>query len=119
MNPLLPLVSPHNGKEETHHAPDHRYPFASQKTSSVVQEKLMRGVFTRTPAAPIVTSRLPETLEQGGDLLSTMLREGAQRLVAEAVQIEFEEFWRALPVSGSKTGVQQWCETAFSPSVRC
>lgn len=30
--------------------------------------------------------------EQGQDLLSTMLREGAQRLVAEAVQIEFDEF---------------------------
>ena len=29
---------------------------------------------------------------QGQDLLSTMLREGAQRLVAEAVQIEFDEF---------------------------
>ena len=32
---------------------------------------------------------------QGQDLLSTMLRDGAQRLVAQAVQVEFEEFlWR-------------------------
>jgi len=29
---------------------------------------------------------------QGQDLLSTMLRDGAQRLVAQAVQVEFEEF---------------------------
>ena len=28
----------------------------------------------------------------GKDLLSTMLRDGAQRLVAQAVQAEFEEF---------------------------
>jgi transposase-like protein len=29
---------------------------------------------------------------EGQDLLSTMLREGAQRLIAEAVQVEFDEF---------------------------
>lgn len=37
----------------------------------------------------VVELRRPET---GRDLLSTMLREGAQRLVADAVQTEFEEF---------------------------
>ena len=31
-------------------------------------------------------------LAQEPDLLSTMLRDGAQRLVAQAVQAEFEEF---------------------------
>ena len=37
----------------------------------------------------VVELRRPE---QGQDLLSAMLREGAQRLVAQAVQAEFEEF---------------------------
>ena len=37
----------------------------------------------------VVEFRKPE---QGRDLLSAMLREGAQRLVAEAVQAEFDEF---------------------------
>jgi putative transposase len=36
----------------------------------------------------VVQLRQPE----GQDLLSTMLREGAQRLIAEALQIEFDEF---------------------------
>ena len=36
----------------------------------------------------VVPLRQPE----GQDLLSTMLREGAQRLIAEALQIEFDEF---------------------------
>jgi transposase-like protein len=37
----------------------------------------------------VVELRKPE---QGQDLLSTMLRDGAQRLVAQAVQAEFDEF---------------------------
>ena len=36
----------------------------------------------------VVQLRQPE----GEDLLSTMLREGAQRLIAEALQVEFDEF---------------------------
>ena len=36
----------------------------------------------------VVPLRQPE----GQDLLSTMLREGAQRLIAEALQVEFDEF---------------------------
>ena len=36
----------------------------------------------------VVPLRQPE----GQDLLSTMLREGAQRLIAEALQAELEEF---------------------------
>ena len=36
----------------------------------------------------VVQLRQPE----GQDLLSTMLREGAQRLIAEALQAEFDEF---------------------------
>ena len=36
----------------------------------------------------VVPLRQPE----GQDLLSTMLREGAQRLIAEALQAEFDEF---------------------------
>jgi hypothetical protein len=44
-----------------------------------------------------------------------MLREGAQRLVAEAVQAEFEEFWWVTPSSGAPTE----CATAFSPPGKC
>ena len=36
----------------------------------------------------VVPLRQPE----GQDLLSTMLREGAQRLIAEALQAEFDEY---------------------------
>jgi len=53
---------------------------------------------------------------QEPDVLSTMLRDGAQRLVAQAVQAEFEEFlgrFRGERVEDGRSSV-----TAFSPSAR-
>ena len=57
---------------------------------------------------------------QGQDLLSTMLRDGAQRLVAQAVQAEFEEFLARL--SGERLEERtrgRGSQRASSPSARC
>ena len=58
----------------------------------------------------VVELRRPE---QGRDLLTAMLQERAQWLVAEAVQVEFEQFLAHLPASVPKTNARRWCATAF------
>ena len=53
--------------------------------------------------------------EQARDLLSTMLREGAQRLVAEAVQAEFDEFLARFAGQRSQDGRAAVVRNGFQP----
>ena len=52
---------------------------------------------------------------QGQDLLSTMLRDGAQRLVAQAVQAEFEEFLARLSGERLESGRAAVVRNGFQP----
>jgi putative transposase len=52
---------------------------------------------------------------QGQDLLSTMLRDGAQRLVAQAVQAEFEEFLARLCGERLESGRAAVVRNGFQP----
>lgn len=52
---------------------------------------------------------------QGQDLLSTMLRDGAQRLVAQAVQAEFEEFLARLSGERLEGGRAAVVRNGFQP----
>lgn len=52
---------------------------------------------------------------QGQDLLSTMLRDGAQRLVAQAVQAEFEEFLARLSSERLESGRAAVVRNGFQP----
>ena len=52
---------------------------------------------------------------QGQDLLSTMLREGAQRLVAQAVQAEFDEFLARFLGKRVKDGRAAVVRNGFQP----
>ena len=54
----------------------------------IVFQPPTKGVTPPMKKDTVVPLRQPE----GHDLLSIMLREGAQRLIAEALQVEFEEF---------------------------
>lgn len=60
----------------------------------------------------VVELRRPE---QGRDLLSTMLREGAQRLVAEAVQAEFAEFLARFSDDRAADGRAAMVRNGFQP----
>ena len=52
---------------------------------------------------------------QGQDLLSTMLRDGAQRLVAQAVQAEFEEFLARFSGERFENGCAAVVRNGFQP----
>src|SRR5712691_8212158 len=60
----------------------------------------------------VVELRKPE---QGRDLLSTMLRDGAQRLVAQAVQAEFEEFLARFTGERDEDGRSAVVRNGFQP----
>ena len=56
---------------------------------------------------------------EGQDLLSTMLREGAQRLIAEALQAEFDEFVSQFAEQRDDAGRRRWFATACSRGANC
>jgi hypothetical protein len=65
--------------------------------------------------AYVVPLRQPE----GQDLLNTVMREGAQRLIVEALQVEFEEFLSQFVGQRPGTNAGRSCVMAFSRSASC
>jgi putative transposase len=77
----------------------------------IVFQPPTKGVTPPMKKDTVVPLRQPE----GQDLLSIMLREGAQRLIAEALQVEFEEFLSRFAERRDELGRAAVVRNGFQP----
>ena len=69
-----------------------------------------------TEPTNVVRFRQPDDVD---DPLTEVLRAGARRLLAQAVELEAERSWpRETTICGCRTGGRAWCATAMGPSAR-
>ncbi len=69
-----------------------------------------------TSSSTVVSLRQPDEVD---DPLTAILRSGARRLLAQAVEAEAEAFLAEMKVCGWRTGVSELCGTAMLRSAWC
>ena len=57
--------------------------------------------------------------EQAPDVLSELLRAGAQQLIEQAVEAELQEYLSAIGDRATRMVAVRWCETGICLSARC
>jgi hypothetical protein len=59
------------------------------------------------------------SLRDGSSLIDEIMREGARRMPAKALQAEVDAYSRRVPPSGARTAAGWWSETAATSRGRC
>ena len=70
----------------------------------------VRPVLTVVPGAADPVD--PRRSSGAASLIDELVREGARRMLAEALQAEVEDYIAALPPSATSTAIGWWCATA-------
>jgi hypothetical protein len=75
---------------------------------------------TSTPAAPDAAGAATETsAAAGGSLIDEIVRDGARRMLAAALEAEVAAYIDAYTASSTRTAVGWWCATATRRRGRC